>query len=538
MWWILKNSSLEGPLTAEQVQKRVALNMLGSLDRISEDKKNWRYVRDSIFWNPRRTVRSKPLEIPQVAQNASQTGVPGFPQPQSASPAPAAPAIPNRLKIETAPSKELSKKGIWIALVTALAVAVIAFVVVVSVVIKARPITPLILPATSPSIVDFKTIKDKLVIIESAEGNGSGFVIEMGGKVYLMSNEHVLRTSSTPQARFLNGKPLILGAFSVAEGRDLARFEVFECPVEPLQASEEMPNIGDFVVLYGNSLGDGVATESKGYIQGVGDRELETNVDIVPGNSGSPLLSDEGKVVGVAASIKYNGDGREEWTIRNTRYDGKVRRFAVRLSAVRWKTIDRKNYEDQVAKMNELGVFCEFLVPFLDVDNRVPQMNEKILFKDLHGKYFKVRGLAFEKTLADLSKSYEKKIKIHNKWVNLVKDRAVYLRRLIAEGISEENYKKVVAEYDDETARLFEKLKESWRNFIMMRKSALLLVRTFLVETQWDSPNMKNGYGSGDDRGSVKRYLDTISVIIDEIDQDMKDFNKMITEIEQGDDYE
>ena len=39
MWWILKNSSLEGPLTAEQVQKRVALNMLGSLDRISEDKK-------------------------------------------------------------------------------------------------------------------------------------------------------------------------------------------------------------------------------------------------------------------------------------------------------------------------------------------------------------------------------------------------------------------------------------------------------------------------------------------------------------------
>lgn len=538
MWWILKNSSLEGPLTAEQVQKRVALNMLGSLDRISEDKKNWRYVRDSIFWNPRRTVRSKPLEIPQVAQNASQTAAPSCPQPQSVSPVPAAPTIPNRLKIETAPSKELPKKGIWIALVSVLAVAVVAFVVVVSVVIKARPITPPILPATSPSIVDFKTIKDKLVIIESAEGNGSGFVIEMGGKVYLMSNEHVLRTSSTPQARFLNGKPLILGAFSVAEGRDLARFEVFECPVEPLRACEEMPNIGDFVVLYGNSLGGGVATESKGYIQGVGDRELETNVDIVPGNSGSPLLSDEGKVVGVAASIKYNGDGREDWTIRNTRYDGKARRFAVRLSAVRWKTIDRKSYEDQVAKMNELGVFCEFLVPFLDVDNRVPQMNEKILFKDLHGKYFKIRGLGFDKMLADLSKSYEKKIKIHNKWGNSVKERAVYLRRLIAEGISEENYKKVVAEYDDETARLFEKLKESWRNFIMMRKSALLLARTFLVETQWDSPNMKNGYGSGDDRGSVKRYLDTISVIIDEIDQDMKDFNKLITEIEQGDDYE
>ena len=72
----------------------------------------------------------------------------------------------------------------------------------------------------------------------------------------------------------------------------------------------------------------------------------------------------------------------------------------------------------------------------------------------------------------------------------------------------------------------------------MMRKSSLLLAKTFLVETQWDSPNMKNGYGSGDDRGSVKWYLDEISVIIDKIDQTMKDFNKLITEIEQGDDYE
>ena len=512
--------------------------MLGSLDRISEDKKNWMYVRDSIFWNPRRTIRSNPLEVPQVAQNASQTVAPSIPQPQSASPAPAVPAIPNRLKIETAPSKELQKKGLWIALVSALAVTVIAFVVVVSVIIKTRPITPPILPVASTSIVDFKTIKDKLVIIESAEGNGSGFVIEMGGKVYLMSNEHVLRTSSTPQARFLNGKPLILGAFSVAEGRDLARFEVFECPVEPLQASEEMPNIGDSVVLYGNSLGDGVATESKGYIQGVGDRKLETNVDMVPGNSGSPLLSDEGKVVGVAAYAKYNGDGREEWTIRNTRYDDNVRRFAIRLSAVRWKTIDRKSYEDQVAKMNELGVFCEFLVPFLNVDDRASQMNEKILFKDLYGKYFKIRGLGFDKMLADLSKSYEKKIRAQNRWSCSYNGRAAYVRQLMAEGVSEENCKKVVAEYDDETARFFEKFKESWRNLIMMRKSSCLLAKTFLVETQWDSPNMKNGYGSGDDRGSVKWYLDEISVIIDKIDQTMKDFNKLITEIEQGDDYE
>ncbi len=50
MWWIRKNGAVEGPLSSEQVEKRIKLNMLGSLDRISNDGRNWQYVRDTSFW--------------------------------------------------------------------------------------------------------------------------------------------------------------------------------------------------------------------------------------------------------------------------------------------------------------------------------------------------------------------------------------------------------------------------------------------------------------------------------------------------------
>lgn len=56
MWWINKNGTVEGPFTSDQIEKRVKLNMLRSLDRVSNDKVKWLYLRDTKFWNPTRTL--------------------------------------------------------------------------------------------------------------------------------------------------------------------------------------------------------------------------------------------------------------------------------------------------------------------------------------------------------------------------------------------------------------------------------------------------------------------------------------------------
>ena len=52
MWWINRNGNVEGPLQEGQIEKRIKLNMLRSLDRISDDKTTWCYVKDTAFWNP------------------------------------------------------------------------------------------------------------------------------------------------------------------------------------------------------------------------------------------------------------------------------------------------------------------------------------------------------------------------------------------------------------------------------------------------------------------------------------------------------
>lgn len=58
MWWINQNGNIEGPLSTEQIERRVKINMLRSLDKISNDKIKWIYVKDSRFWNSSGKIKS------------------------------------------------------------------------------------------------------------------------------------------------------------------------------------------------------------------------------------------------------------------------------------------------------------------------------------------------------------------------------------------------------------------------------------------------------------------------------------------------
>lgn len=70
MWYVNKSGNVEGPFSSEQIEKRVKLNMLRSLDRISEDKATWLYVRDTGFWGSGQTKKesaSPEMPVPVVA---------------------------------------------------------------------------------------------------------------------------------------------------------------------------------------------------------------------------------------------------------------------------------------------------------------------------------------------------------------------------------------------------------------------------------------------------------------------------------------
>ena len=181
----------------------------------------------------------------------------------------------------------------------------------------------------------FAGSKDKLAVVVAGKKAGSGFLVRAEGRCWLYTNAHVVEgmPPGGVRATLLSNVALSLGACQRAQGRDLVRFEVAgSLPAFTLERN--VPDIGESIAILGNSYGRGVVTEIRGHILGVGPLELEVDAPFVAGNSGSPVLNRAGRVVGVASYLRNCRDNAD-WSKKNTRYNG-IRRFALRLSGVRW----------------------------------------------------------------------------------------------------------------------------------------------------------------------------------------------------------
>ena len=181
----------------------------------------------------------------------------------------------------------------------------------------------------------FKGSKDKLAVIVAGKKAGSGFLVRAGNRCWLYTNAHVVDGTppSDVRATLLNNMALSLGACQRAQGLDLVRFALVG-PLPAFVRERNMPDIGEAVTVLGNSDGRGVVTEIRGHIIGVGPQQIEVDAPFVAGNSGSPVLNRAGRVVGVASYLRNCRDNAD-WSKSNTRYNG-IRRFALRLSSVRW----------------------------------------------------------------------------------------------------------------------------------------------------------------------------------------------------------
>lgn len=554
-WWVKKNGHADGPFSEEDIRKRITLNLIGSLDRVSIDGVKWNYLKDTELWRPSKPQQIAASQSQVVLQEATPPPQPSF-SPQfspleSCEEDPPQILIPKRLQMPQPDFKSHKVNStivVAVGLVMSLILLVIGTVVIFSRssnhevekndVARQPEESPRSGIATSGGD-GFVAVRDKIALIECKEGRGTGFLLGMDGKTFLISNEHVIRSGGEIKARLIDGTLLQLGEFSVAEdGRDLARFEVLNCKNAPLKLRNSPPNINEQVTLYGNSLGGGVATESKGFIQGVGPKRIETNAEIVHGNSGSPLVDMKGEVVGVAALMELTDSGKEDWSNSNTRYDGKVRRFAVRLSGTAWKVLKRNEYEAQIRALTEYVTYWNYLVPFLMFDSHnVP--DSKLVYNDLCSKAFNSTESGFDEMMKAVSNAYEKRGKSYIRWDERIRGRKEFVRRLQTgideKELSEVAAKKALAEYDDKTEKSYEKMKDALKAMILVRKEALTHAQKFLNDQSWDAPQVVNGY-DGDLRESVSWYREGCKYFTDLMNQKLKDLNKGINEIEKGDD--
>lgn len=199
-----------------------------------------------------------------------------------------------------------------------------------------------------------------LVFFEGKAGMGSGFITDIKGRKFLITNAHVLAAIKAAKFKLLDRTEVQIGAASVAVGHDLIALTVVEggTAIPAVASLDKEAEIGDTVVVLGNAEGAGVVNLLEGKLTGIGPNLVEVDAPFVPGNSGSPIIHvSSGKVIGVAtyAMMKKIGPRQE-----------KIRRFGFRLDSVQqWQSIDWKRFYAEADVMERVkkttGGFVDLL---------------------------------------------------------------------------------------------------------------------------------------------------------------------------------
>lgn len=154
----------------------------------------------------------------------------------------------------------------------------------------------------------------------SWESSGSGFVIRHQGKLYVVTNAHVIWSASDEDAS-ISVYSTTRTSYPVRVRRgdafyDLAVLEFIDTPgaeIKPLAFRETSPRIGEVVFAVGNPLGkypysisDGIISGKNRFLGGLTGRYgyVQTTAGLIWGNSGGPLVAEDGKVVGVNTRIE------------------------------------------------------------------------------------------------------------------------------------------------------------------------------------------------------------------------------------------
>ena len=157
------------------------------------------------------------------------------------------------------------------------------------------------------------------------EETGAGVVFQKGGRMYVLTNFHVIENSSVDDIR-LEADGRVFNPTRLLHDRetDLSVLEVIEPGlVAARMGDSDLIGVGDFVVAVGSPFGLSHSV-SYGIISAMGRHDLElgpqgvtfqnffqTDAAINPGNSGGPMINLRGEVVGINTAIASNSGGSD-----------------------------------------------------------------------------------------------------------------------------------------------------------------------------------------------------------------------------------
>ena len=156
------------------------------------------------------------------------------------------------------------------------------------------------------------------------EGLGSGFFVKYGDRYYIVTNRHVVKGADRVTVQLYDGTSYRARVLGTDDWSDIAVLELIDFPddkeiVYLSWGDSSKVKVGDFVIAVGNPYGFDytvtfgiISAKERTINEGNGVvifDALQTDAAINPGNSGGPLITMDGKVVGINTAIYAEGQG-------------------------------------------------------------------------------------------------------------------------------------------------------------------------------------------------------------------------------------